>query len=316
MPTHPPPRTEPKPLIVIVEDEPELAQLLSVHLEKAGMHTQVCNRAQHALKFLKKNFANLILLDINLPDQSGFSLVDDLKAADISVPVIFVTGNIEETSKVKGLDIGGDDYVTKPFSYAELVARIRAVLRRTESKADLNVTKNVKVSDEPFEFCGAKVTPVRLEITFPDGAVLKLGRKELGILAYLNAHPGQVITRKALIHSVWGMHADVKSRSLDQYIVKVRDLFAAHGLELTRYEYRLLKTLLGRRGRVYSRDELMTQAWEDPGASLDRTVDAHIKTLRAKLRAAAVASGVVEGAGGGELDPIQTHRGMGYSLRG
>lgn len=235
MPTTTPPRTEPKPLIVIVEDEPELAQLLSVHLEKAGMHTQVCNRAQHALKFLKKNFANLVLLDINLPDQSGFSLLDDLKASDISVPVIFVTGNIEETSKVKGLDIGGDDYVTKPFSYAELVARIRAVLRRTESSKDQNVTKNVRVSDDPFDFCGAKVTPVRLEITFPDGAVQKLGRKELGILAYLNAHPGQVITRKALIHSVWGVHADVKSRSLDQYIVKVRDLFAEHGLELTAF---------------------------------------------------------------------------------
>src|SRR6266545_3598657 len=156
MPTQsPPPRTEPKPLVVVVEDEPELAALIALHLEKAGMHTQVCNRAQHALKFLKKNFANLVLLDINLPDQSGFSLIDDLKAADIAVPVIFVTGNIEETSKVKGLDLGGDDYVTKPFSYAELVARIRAVLRRTEAKTDLHVTKNVRVTDEPFDFCGA-----------------------------------------------------------------------------------------------------------------------------------------------------------------
>ncbi len=235
MPTPTPPRTEPKPLIVIVEDEPELAALLAAHLEKAGMHTQICNRVEHALRFLKKNFANLILLDINLPDKSGFSLVDELKAADISVPVIFVTGNIEETSKVKGLDIGGDDYVTKPFSYTELVARIKAVLRRTESKGDLNVTKNVKISDEPFDFCGAKITPVRLEISFPDGVVQKLGRKELGILAYLNAHPGQVITRKALIHSVWGIHADVKSRSLDQYIVKVRDLFAAHNLDLNAF---------------------------------------------------------------------------------
>ena len=232
MPTTPPPRTEPKPLIVIVEDEAELASLISVHLEKAGMHTQVCSRAQHAVKFLKKNFANLLLLDINLPDQSGFSLVEELKNADISVPVIFVTGNVEETSKIKGLDMGGDDYVTKPFSYAELVARIRAVLRRTESKADMNVTKNVRLSDEPFDFCGARVTPERLEITFPDKNTQKLGRKELGILAYLNGHPGQVITRKALIHSVWGIHADVKSRSLDQYIVKVRDLFAAHGLSL------------------------------------------------------------------------------------
>ncbi len=232
MPTTPLPRTEPKPLIVIIEDEAELASLISVHLEKAGMHTQICNRAQHAVKFLKKNFANLLLVDINLPDQTGFALVEELKAEDITVPVIFVTGNVEETSKVKGLDMGGDDYITKPFSYAELVARIRAVLRRTESNADLNVTKNVRLSDEPFDFCGARVTPERLEISFPDNVTQKLGRKELGILAYLNAHPGQVITRKALIHSVWGIHADVKSRSLDQYIVKVRDLYSAHGLSL------------------------------------------------------------------------------------
>jgi len=235
MPNTPPPRTEPKPLIVIVEDEAELASLIAVHLEKAGMHTQICNRVQHAVRFLKKNFANLVLLDINLPDQSGFTLVEELKNEDISVPIIFVTGNVEETSKIKGLDIGGDDYVTKPFSYAELVARIRAVLRRTEAKTDLNVTKNVRVNDEPFDFCGAKVIPERLEIAFPDGVTTKLGRKELGILAYLNAHPGQVITRKALIHSVWGIHADVKSRSLDQYIVKVRDLFASHGLELNAF---------------------------------------------------------------------------------
>jgi DNA-binding response OmpR family regulator len=232
MPTTPPARTEAKPLIVIVEDETELASLIAIHLEKAGMNSQLCNRAVHALKFLQKNFANLVLLDINLPDQSGFSLLEELKAADITVPIIFLTGNVEETTKVRGLDLGGDDYITKPFSYAELVARIRAVLRRTESKADLNVTKNVRLNDEPFDFCGARITPERLEIAFPDGAIQKLGRKELGILAYLNSHPGQVITRKALIHSVWGIHADVRSRSLDQYIVKVRDLFSAHGLNL------------------------------------------------------------------------------------
>lgn len=235
MPNTPLPRTEPKPLVVIVEDEPELASLIALHLERSGMKTQVCNRVAHAVRFLKKNFANLVLLDINMPDQSGFSLVEELKAADVSVPIIFVTGNVEEAAKIKGLDMGGDDYVTKPFSYAELVARIRAVLRRAEAKTDLNVTKNVRVTDEPFDFCGAKVTPERLEITFPDGANQKIGRKELGILAYLNAHPGQVITRKALIHSVWGIHADVRSRSLDQYIVKVRDLFSAHGLELTAF---------------------------------------------------------------------------------
>ena len=148
MPTTLPPRTEPKPLIVIVEDEAELAAIISTHLVKAGMNTQVCTRASHALKFLTKNFANLVLLDINLPDQSGFELVEEFKRADLSVPVIFLTGNVEEGSKVEGLNMGGDDYMTKPFSYAELVARIRAVLRRTESHADLNVTKNVRITDE------------------------------------------------------------------------------------------------------------------------------------------------------------------------
>ena len=228
-------RAEPKPLVVVVEDEPELAKLIAIHLERAGMETQVCNRADHALKFLQKNFANLLLLDISLPDQSGFSLLESLKGADVSVPTIFLTGNVDEANKVKGLNMGGDDYITKPFSYAELVARINAVLRRTENKGDLNVTKNVRISDEPFDFCGAHITPVRLEITFPGAKVETIGRKELGILAYLHAHPGQVITRKALIHSVWGLHADVRSRSLDQYIVKVRELFSEHGLDLSTF---------------------------------------------------------------------------------
>lgn len=225
-------RAEPKPLITVVEDEVELANLIAAHLEQAGMQVQICNRAAHAVQFLQRNFSNLLLLDISLPDASGFSLLEELKASGIDVPVIFLTGEDQETSKIRGLDMGGDDYITKPFSYPELTARIRAVLRRAESKADLNVTKNVRVSDEPFDFCGAKITPDRLEIAFPDGATQPLGRKELGILAYLNANHGAVITRKALIHAVWGIHADVRSRSLDQYVVKIRELFKEHELEL------------------------------------------------------------------------------------
>lgn len=225
-------RSAPKPLILIVEDEEELAKLIATQLEEAGMQTQVYTRCAHAMRFLKRNFANLLLLDINLPDQSGFQLLEELKKSDISIPTIFLTGNTLETSKVRGLDMGGDDYITKPFSYPELIARIHAVLRRAESVTDLNVTKNARVSDQPFEFCGAKVTPIRLEIEFPNGTIAKLGRKELGILSYLNQNRGVVITRKALIHSVWGIHADVKSRSLDQYIVKVRELFRANGLNL------------------------------------------------------------------------------------
>jgi DNA-binding response OmpR family regulator len=223
---------EPRPLIVVVEDEEELLKLISEHLENAGMNVQGYTRCAPALRFLQHNFANLLLLDVTLPDASGFDLLKDLKAQDINVPVIFVTGNTMEQDKVKGLDMGGDDYVTKPFSYPELTARIHAVLRRAEGKADFNVTKNVRTTDEPFTFLGTQVHPERLEIQFPNGNTHKIGRKELGILAYLQSHTGVVITRKELIHSVWGIHADIRSRSLDQYIVKVRAAFEKNGLSL------------------------------------------------------------------------------------
>jgi DNA-binding response OmpR family regulator len=202
-------RAEPRPLIVVVEDETELAKLISYHLENAGMNVQIYNRSSPAFRFLQHNFANLVLLDLNLPDASGFDLLKQLKEEDINVPAIFLTGSAFEADKVKGLNMGGDDYITKPFSFAELVARINAVLRRTESKADFNVTKNVRTTDSPFPFLGAVVHPDRLEIQFPNGTAHKIGRKELGILAYLNTHVGVVITRKELIHSVWGIHADV-----------------------------------------------------------------------------------------------------------
>lgn len=222
-----------KPLILIVEDEEQLANVIAEHLENAGMQTQVYYRCAPAARFLKHNFANLMLLDLHLPDSSGFAFLQELRQDDIRIPTIFVTGANAEVMKIKGLDeMGGDDYIVKPFSYPELVARIRAVLRRAETTGDLNVSKNVRVTDSPFDFLGAKVLPLRLEIEFPGDKIVKIGRKELGILSYLNDHPGVVIPRKALIHSVWGIHADVRSRSLDQYIVKVRDMFEAHGIGL------------------------------------------------------------------------------------
>ena len=223
---------ESRPLIVIVEDEEELSKVITQHLEDAGMNVQTYNRGAPALRFLQHNFANLLLLDINMPETSGFELLKQLKEQDINTPTIFLTANTQDEAKVKGLNMGGDDYITKPFSYAELVARIHAVLRRAESKTDFNVTKNVRTIDGPFEFLGTKVHPERLELEFPNGAVHKTGRKELGILAYLHTHAGVVITRKELIHSVWGIHADIRSRSLDQYIVKVRSAFEKNGLSL------------------------------------------------------------------------------------
>ncbi len=223
-------RAKSRPLIVVVEDDEELCRLICQHLEDASMQTQPYNRCAPALRFLQRNFANLLVLDISLPDATGFQLLADLKKQDVHIPTIFLTGNIEETAKMKGFELGGDDYVTKPFSYAELVARINAVLRRTEGSCDFNITKNTRTIDKPFEFLGSRVHPDRLEIELPSGVMLKIGSKELGILAYLNTHRHTIITRKELIHSVWGIHADVRSRSLDQYIVKIRSTFSKNGL--------------------------------------------------------------------------------------
>ncbi|MGK0238781.1 MAG: DNA-binding response OmpR family regulator [Candidatus Pelagisphaera sp.] len=242
--------TKPKPLVLIVEDEAELANVIAEHLEAAGMQTQICNRCALAMRFLKNNFANIILLDLTLPDQNGFAFMEDLKREDINIPTIFLTGNDSEISKVKGLELGADDYVTKPFSAPELVARIHAVLRRAEVAGDFNVTKNVKLTDAPFTFNTASVNPNTMEITFTDGEVVTIGRKEIGILAYFQHNPATIITRKNLIHSVWGIHADIRSRSLDQYIVKIRDLFKRKSVPLDNlktihgigYQYEPLKT--------------------------------------------------------------------------
>lgn len=238
----------PKPMILIVEDDAELARLISEQLESAGMHTQVYHRAANVLRYLKNNFANLMLLDVNLPDQTGFSLVEDIRSNELKIPIIFLTANDSEVDRIRGLNLGGDDYVTKPFSFAELIARIHAVLRRAETAHDLEITQNATVATEPFDFLGAQVNPERMEIIFPNGKTKKLGRKELGILAYLYANPDTVITRRTLIHAVWGIHADVRSRSLDQYIVKVRALFKKHGLDADRF-----KTIHGV-GYIYSPD--------------------------------------------------------------
>ena len=221
-----------KPFILIAEDDKDLASLIASQLEIAGMPSQVYHEARHVERYLESNFANLILLDVHLPDESGFVLMSELRKRGNTTPVIFLTGENAQVQKVKALEMGGDDYITKPFGFPELIARIKAVLRRAETSHDSNLTENANLGNAPFNFCGAEVNPQRLEVIFPGGEVESVGPKELGIFAYLSQHPNAVLTRKNLIHSIWGIHADVRSRSIDQYIVKIRDLYKRHGLSL------------------------------------------------------------------------------------
>ena len=126
--------SEKKPLIVIIEDDKDLADLISKYLENSGMLTQICHDGAHVERFVKSNFSNLLLLDINLPDGSGLRLFQQLRAKGIQTPVIFLTGENSESKKVSALEMGGDDYITKPFGFPELVARIHAVLRRAGTR--------------------------------------------------------------------------------------------------------------------------------------------------------------------------------------
>jgi DNA-binding response OmpR family regulator len=220
-----------KPLILVVEDDSELSELIEKQLQVSGMDAQKFYNADDALKFLQRSFSNLMLLDLNLPGKDGLSLLEDLKKKSISIPTIFISGENREEIKVASLEAGGDDFMTKPFGLNELLSRISAVLRRTSRSGDGQLTANTSLTDGTFDFLGTQVDPSRLEIRFPDGCAEKIGRKEFGILSYFAQNPHLILSRKSIIHSVWGEHANVKSRSLDQYIVKLRKLYSAHGIE-------------------------------------------------------------------------------------
>jgi two-component system catabolic regulation response regulator CreB len=227
-----------RPRILVVEDEPAIADTIVYALTTDGFEPLWCPTAGAALDAVRSGDAALAILDVGLPDLNGFELFKQLQRLRPQLPAIFLTARAAEIDRVVGLELGADDYVAKPFSPRELVARVRTVLRRV-----------ARVAAAP-----APVAPA--QHGFADDDERKLIR------------------------------------------------FRGQPLELARIEYRLLKTLVERPGRVFTRDELMNHAWDDPAASFDRTVDAHVKSLRAKLRAVAP-----------DDDPIQTHRGLGYSLR-
>lgn len=234
------------PPILIIEDEPAIADTLLYALKTEGFAPEWCATGGAGLAALQVRPFALVVLDVGLPDGSGFEICKKIRAQS-AVPVLFLTARNTELDRVLGLELGGDDYLVKPFSPRELTARVKAILRRTNGTVSPPLSDPVPANSPASHPCADFVVD-----------------EERHVISYRGGP-----------------------------------------LSLTRYEFRLLKALVAKPGRVYSREQLMAVAWEDPGASLDRTVDAHIKSLRAKLRAVA----------GDDVDPIQTHRGLGYSLR-
>jgi len=232
-----------------VEDEQAIADSIAYALRTDGFTPRHVTLGEQALAVLRSEAApQLVVLDIGLPDMSGLEVCRRLRQFS-EVPVIFLTARSDEIDRIVGLEIGADDYVTKPFSPRELVARIRVILRRA-------------------------------------GVVQK--PPETGMTIAAAVSPGAPAP------------ARFELRALE-----ARVLFHGQPLDLTRYEYLLLKALLEHPGHVLSRAQLMERVWSAAPDTLERTVDAHVKSLRAKLRAVDA-----------QVDPIHTHRGLGYSLAG
>jgi len=218
-----------KPLVALVEDDRTLAALVAGQLEGNGFASRCFHKGGSALRHLESEHVNLVLLDLSLPDMDGLEVLARVQSLPVPPPVV-VLSSLDNAAVVRrALDAGAEDYVRKPFDPEELCARLRAVLRRMAPARDQRLTRNADLGTDAFRFGPCQVHPERLEIEFSSGLRAKIGRKEIGILLHLQANPGVIVSRHALIHAVWGEHANIRSRSLDQYVVKIRDLFGRNG---------------------------------------------------------------------------------------
>lgn len=206
--------------ILLVEDDPAVREMLLLPLEKAGYEVRWAGDVGQARDMVHDDPPALILLDWMLPDISGIDWARQLKKEPLTrdIPVIMLTARGEEEDRVKGLDVGADDYVTKPFSPRELVARMKAVLRRTTPEA----------GEEVIEVNGLRLDPVSHRLS-GNGEPVKIGPTEYNLLLFLMTHPERVYTREQLLDHVWGTNVYVEERTVDVHIRRLRKVLAPTG---------------------------------------------------------------------------------------
>ena len=199
--------------IFIIEDEPSIIQLVQHNLEKNGFIVSSSLNGNDGLKELKKFQPDLLLLDWMLPDFSGIEICKNIRKDNSfkNLPVIMLTAKGEEEDKIKGLDSGVDDYLTKPFSFNELMARIKAVLRRSNPNT---VSDNLKFDDLMLDRIEKRV--------FRDGQEIKLGPTEFRLLEFFLTNPKRVYSRDQILESVWPNNVNVESRTIDVHIRRLR----------------------------------------------------------------------------------------------
>jgi phosphate regulon transcriptional regulator PhoB len=201
--------------VIIIEDERDIVELVRYNFRKEGFDVESFSRGRDGLDYLRRNAADLVLLDILLPDEDGFEICKRLRADDRlkSLPVIFLTAKSEEMDRVLGLEIGADDYVVKPFSPRELVARVKAVLRRQERVAE----KREVVES------GAIRLDTRTQEVVVRGRSVELSALEFKLLYFLASHPRHVFDRDRLLDEVWGRDRFVTPRTVDVHIRRLRE---------------------------------------------------------------------------------------------
>ncbi len=208
--------------ILLVEDDAAICEMLQAPLQKAGYEVLEAGDVRTAKVRLLEDPPELILLDWMLPDTSGIDWARTLKASPVTkdIPLIMLTARGEEEDRVRGLDVGADDYVTKPFSPRELVARMKAVLRRTSPTT----------SEEPIEVAGLRLDPVSHRIS-GHGETITMGPTEYNLLHFFMTHQERVFTREQLLDKVWGTNIYVEERTVDVHIRRLRKALAPSGHE-------------------------------------------------------------------------------------
>ena len=199
--------------VLVVEDEPQMRALLTDNLEFEGYHVTAVESAEQAVDEVARNPVSLVLLDVMLPGMNGFALCERLRTKGARVPIIILTARADEQDRIRGLDLGADDYVSKPFSVRELMARVRAQVRRDDWRSE---------SGPEFTFGDVKVN-VRQRLVTRKGKHVPLSAREFELLRYLVAHRNEVVSREQLLRDVWGYHQLSVTRTVDNYVAKLRN---------------------------------------------------------------------------------------------
>jgi DNA-binding response OmpR family regulator len=218
--------------ILIVEDEPSMLMGLKDNLEFEGYQVDVADDGGIGLAKISENEYSLVLLDVMLPKISGFDICKQVRKKGISTPIILLTARGEEIDKVLGLEFGADDYITKPFSLRELLARIRAVLRRTENRIESKTNNSVEIGKLSINFSSFE--------GFVDQQEVKMSHKEVEILNYLWDNKNTIVSRDDLLDHIWGTEYQPTSRTIDNFILKLR-----HKIEVDPNHAKIILTVHG-----------------------------------------------------------------------